>query len=59
MVGMRTLDILRTELASIRRSRDSLASVIGPHLVPEAASALAKITEAADDLLEVVRAHGG
>jgi hypothetical protein len=56
---MQTFDVLRRELANVRASRDALAAVIGPHLVPEAASALAKLNEAADDLLEVVRNQGG
>jgi hypothetical protein len=56
---MHTLDVLRRELANVRASRDALSAVIGPHLIPEAADALAKLNEAADDLLEVVGSHGG
>jgi hypothetical protein len=59
MATMQALDVLRRELANVRASRDALAAVIGPHLIPEAADALAKLNEAADDLLEVVRSHGG
>lgn len=44
MVDMATLNILRTELANVRRSRDRLAEAIGPMLVPEAASAIGKLT---------------
>lgn len=59
MVDMATLNILRSELANVRRSRDKLAEAIGPMLVPEAASAIGKLTEAADDLQEIIPTHGG
>ena len=59
MMDTLTLEVLRRELINLRNSRDSLAAAVGPRLVPEAASALSKLTEAVDDLLEAVRAHGG
>jgi hypothetical protein len=58
MVDMATLNILRAELATVRRSRDKLAEAIAPKIVLEAAWASGKLTEAADDPQEI-RAHGG
>lgn len=49
------LEVIRRELDNIRASHAALAEVLGPLIVPEAATALSKLREAADDLLDVVR----
>jgi hypothetical protein len=51
------LAVLRRELGNLRRSHAALREVLGPHIVPEAGLALAKLAEAADDLLEIIRSE--
>ena len=53
------LTVLRRELVNMRRTHGALSEVLGPHIVPKAGLALARLNEAAQDLLEVIRTRGG